>query len=816
VVPGGREARVVETLREAGGFVAESCPGLSEARRRLGDEAGVVVAESSSLTPSDLTQLAAESNAGPSWSDLPLIVVLDAHESAERLQELRAMPGDRANLMLLPHDVPAYTLISSVRFALRARQAQRDLAGQFSERLKLDDELRETREKFKILTENAPVAFGIVQGTRFVYANRFFAEFSGYSVDELLTLDFPALVHPSFREMMVDRARRRQAGEAVPNHYEFLAVTRDGEERWFDFSPAVIEYKGKPAIIGAGLDITERKRAEEALRWSEASLRLMTQSATRLLLADAPDEVLGSIFDAVATHIRADVFLFFLVTPDGSRLRLQARRGVDEATARSFQFIEWGQPFCGRAALERRSIVVSGIQGSCLADAAALKALGVDAYACHPLVDDQVLGAISFCARDRNQFANDELEIMRAVANQASMALARQRLNRTLEQRAVALEEADRTKDRFLAVLSHELRTPLAPVLAAVSLLQREPDQSEQTRRDLELIRRNVEMEARLIDDLLDVTRIAQGKVELDKRPLELSAVLQRAIEVCRPDIEASRLQFGFNCDSAPRIVLGDSGRLQQVFWNLLKNAVKFTPQGGCVGVVCYPDGQDHVVVEVHDSGVGLDPEAMPRIFDAFAQADRAVTRQFGGLGLGLAISKSLVELHGGTIEAFSEGQGRGSMFRVRWPVARAGDLTPTVSGSLPSRGLPQGTGPLRLLVVEDHGDMAEMMRVMLESEGHQVETAGDARTALQAACSGRFDMLISDLGLPGGSGLDLMRELRSRGITLPGIALSGYGQDKDLRESQAAGFSAHLVKPVDMERLFEAMDRIMQPVVTP
>ena len=262
------------------------------------------------------------------------------------------------------------------------------------------------------------------------------------------------------------------------------------------------------------------------------------------------------------------------------------------------------------------------------------------------------LGTVSRNITDR-KLAEDELK---AAKNSAEQAKA-------------AAELANRAKDHFLAVLSHELRTPLTPVVMGISMLQGKHELASDVRDTLDMVRRNVEMEARLIDDLLDVTRIARGKIELSRSPVELCTVINRAVEVCKPDIEARGLHFEVDRGpSAPYWIEADAARLQQVFWNLLKNAIKFTPHGGCVGIRCRPE-PGYVVAEVNDSGIGIDTEALPRIFNAFEQAERSITRQFGGLGLGLTISKALVEMHGGTIEAHSEGRGKGATFRVRLPL---------------------------------------------------------------------------------------------------------------------------------------------------
>jgi two-component system CheB/CheR fusion protein len=418
--------------------------------------------------------------------------------------------------------------------------------------------------------------------------------------------------------------------------------------------------------------------------------------------------------------------------------------------------------------------------------------------------DDGTLDCILVLVQDISERKQMEAEL-RAAKDSAERA------------KAVA-ELANRAKDYFLAVLSHELRTPLAPVVMGVSMLQDRKDLDRDMRETLQIVRRSAEMEARLIDDLLDITRISRGTVELYKQRVDLGMVIDYAVEVCRPDIEARKLKFGVEMGpDAPYWVEADITRLQQVFWNLLKNAIKFTPREGCVGVRCRLDGQGRVAVEVSDSGIGIDPQALPRLFNAFEQAERSIIRQFGGLGLGLAISKAMVQMHGGSIEASSEGRGKGATFRVLLPLAAA----PGQAETLAPAGAPAGAsrkpavGPLRILLVEDHGVTAKLMCQVLTADGHEVETAGDVATALELADRHPFDLLVSDLGLPDGSGHDLMRQLRSQGRKFPGIALSGYGQAEDILRSQEAGFAVHLTKPVPRERLVESIASVLSPVGT-
>ena len=387
----------------------------------------------------------------------------------------------------------------------------------------------------------------------------------------------------------------------------------------------------------------------------------------------------------------------------------------------------------------------------------------------------------------------------------------RKRTEAELQKAKSAAEASSKAKDHFMAVLSHELRNPLCPVLATAAMLQQDAHLDTDTREQLEVIRRNVELEARLIDDLLDVTRIERGKIELHRQMVDLRQIISNAVEVCKPDIEARHLEFGVEAPDEPFLVDADAGRLQQVFWNLLRNAIKFTPLGGCVGMRCRREGNT-VIAEVNDSGIGIDPHILPRIFNAFEQGDEGTNRQFGGLGLGLTISKAMVEMHGGTIEAHSEGKGKGASFCVRLPLVVSGPApaaaSPGETQSPPES--PRKLVALRILLVEDHGDTVRIIRRLLESDGHKVDAAADVATALQLCLSREYDLLLSDLGLPDGSGLELMRSLRHQGIMLAGIALSGFGQEADINQSLAAGFTSHLTKPVDFKVLQQAIRQTM------
>jgi two-component system CheB/CheR fusion protein len=379
---------------------------------------------------------------------------------------------------------------------------------------------------------------------------------------------------------------------------------------------------------------------------------------------------------------------------------------------------------------------------------------------------------------------------------------AEQELQRAKE----AAEAANRAKDQFLAVLSHELRTPLMPVLAIVSALEQQTDLPRDVRADLEVVRRNVELETRLIDDLLDLTRITKGKLQLTLEPVDVRESINRVVEICRDDIESKGLLLLIDLPGRACHAHADSARLQQVLWNLVKNAIKFTPPGGKITLrAACDDGAIHI--NVTDTGVGIDPQAMPRVFDAFEQGHAQMPHRFGGLGLGLSISKALAHAHGGTLEAFSEGRDRGSTFTLTLPAARLMTTAPPEAAVAPPSAAPVLVR--RILLVEDHQDTARIMLRLLQSSHFEVEWAGDIATAQQLAAASKFDLLISDLGLPDGSGLDLMHDLRDR-FAGKAIALSGYGMEDDLRRSRAAGFAEHLTKPINMQALRSAIDRVL------
>ena len=430
-----------------------------------------------------------------------------------------------------------------------------------------------------------------------------------------------------------------------------------------------------------------------------------------------------------------------------------------------------------------------------------------------PLKDEKEkpFGVLSIYSAEPNGFTPGEVRLLEELAGDLAFGIAvlRTRAERKLAEEAMkqakeSAESANKAKDQFLAVLSHELRTPLTPVLAAVSARQAQEELPEELRADMDLIRRNVEMEAKLIDDLLDVTKISRGKLELHPEIVDAHLLLQTALDICQKEIGAKYLDISLSLRADPHHVRADPTRLRQVFWNLLKNAVDFTPEGGRISLrTTNTDGR--LKIEIKDTGVGIRAELLPKIFYAFEQGgqDQKVSTRFGGLGLGLNIAKTVVEMHHGTLTAFSEGECKGATFTVELPFVAPASEPPQPPP--PSSSLAPTERPLKILLVDDHPDTLLTMSKLLRKWGCSIVTADCVQAALEQAARDSFDLLISDLGLPDGSGLDIMRELKHR-YALRGIALSGYGTEEDIRQSLEAGFEEHLTKPVSFQDLRRAI----------
>jgi CheY-like chemotaxis protein len=363
-----------------------------------------------------------------------------------------------------------------------------------------------------------------------------------------------------------------------------------------------------------------------------------------------------------------------------------------------------------------------------------------------------------------------------------------------LQQIQRALKEADHRKDQFLAMLGHELRNPLAPIRNAVSIMRNlGPDESDLNWcRDV--IERQTDHLTRLVDDLLDVSRVSRGKIQIEQGIVDLSVAAQQGVEICRPLIDSRRHELTMSLPTAPVLVKGDLTRLSQVIANLVNNAAKYTDEGGKIEVILEGDDNAKAVIRIRDNGRGLDPEAIPNLFQLFYQAEINLDRSDGGLGVGLALVRSLVEMHGGAVEATSAGRGQGSEFIVRLPRTEA--LT-SVFEPVQEKAAARS---LRILVVDDNCDAAKSLSMMLNILGHTTSVAHEGHSAVATALREQPDVVLLDIGLPGMNGYEVCRELRRQGLNSELIvAITGYGQENDRQLAQDAGFDAHLVKPVGL-----------------
>ena len=377
--------------------------------------------------------------------------------------------------------------------------------------------------------------------------------------------------------------------------------------------------------------------------------------------------------------------------------------------------------------------------------------------------------------------------------------------SRQFETEKLAAEKTSKAKDDFLAALSHELRTPLTPaLLAATYLADNAAKLPSEFAEDVAIIKRNVQLQARLIDDLLDLTRLTRGKLELHFEYVDAHALVRDAIEIANSAIAAKKLKLSTQLNADKHHILADSIRLQQVFWNLINNAVKFTAPGGQINIRTSNDDNGHFQYEITDNGIGIEIERLCSLFTPFEQGDPSITRQFGGLGLGLAISKHLVDLHGGAIAVQSRGRSYGATFKVT--LDAVGESAEKTEVDSQTRQKPAKS--LRILLVEDHGDTRQTLSRLLSHFGHQIFVADNRQSALEMVQSQKFDVVLSDIGLPDGSGYEVISRAKQK-HPVKGVALTGFGTDEDIRRGKEAGFDFHLTKPVDFHELRAVLSQI-------
>jgi two-component system CheB/CheR fusion protein len=632
--------------------------------------------------------------------------------------------------------------------------------------------LEESEKRFRMLCESAPVGIALSRRGTLLYVNPPYRRMFGYRDDaQLEGTSVLEQVAPSHREIVRENIRRRFEGEDVVTQYELLGIRTDGQEFPYIVNVGRVELENGVATVAFISDITARKRAEIALAHSESQHR--------------------AFFDIVSV-------------------------GLAEAEWGTFRLLRVNDRFCTLTGYSRDQLLGTNALALThpddrdreISDRQELLAgersyYEVEKRYCRQ--DGSVVWVnVSVTAvRDANGKPVCLAAVIQDISDRKRVEQERENLLKSEQTARATAEHASQAKDQFLAALSHELRTPLTPVLLTTSLLESQPDLPPQVREDLAVIRRNVELEARLIDDLLDLTRVARGKLQLHREITDAHALLQNAAEICR---HAPGGRIVLELGATRTSVNVDPARFQQVFWNLLNNAKKFTRDDGKI-LVRSSNPDEHLLrIEVTDNGSGIDPHLLPNIFDAFVQGGME-GRPKSGLGLGLAICHAIVRAHRGGISATSEGKDKGSLFAVEIPTSVA--LThksdgPIIESHEIDRDVQRS---LSILLVEDNQSTLGIMERLLVGMGHRVSPASTVQAALELAEKEKHDLLVSDLGLPDGTGYELMQELRKR-YSVTGVALSGYGMEEDVRRSLEAGFAEHLTKPIDVPRLMQCLAR--------
>jgi len=634
----------------------------------------------------------------------------------------------------------------------------------------------------------------------------------GYTPEEVIGKAITIIIPPELHEEERRILEKLQRGERI-DHFETTRVTKDGRRIPISLTVSPVR-DSRGTVIGASKvarDISERKRAEQALRESERLLSAeadelvkLNELSSRLWRSRTLQEGLEMMLTAVIELLGADKGNVQVLEGSGKDgvLRIAAQRGFQHDFLEHFREVSADDDCaCGRALRSAQRIIIEDVEADAPLRALA-RAADYRSVVTTPLIggDGKPLGMLSAHFRSVHRPGERELRRVDLYMLQASDFIQRCRMEQALRQNQEALREADRRKDEFLALLAHELRNPLAPIRYALATSRKAGRTLEQRKRAEEVIERQVAHMSRLLDDLLDVSRIKHGTLELKKSRTELTLVLGAAIEAARPILDSKHQTLSLDLPEQTVQLEADPVRLAQVFSNLLINAAKYTDAGGSIELRATREGSA-VVVAVRDNGIGISADMMPRLFTFFSRAHTALGRSEGGLGVGLALARGLASLHGGRIEARSDGPGRGSEFIVRLPVAVAASEVSQVEVSADG---PATDARLKILVVDDSRDAADTCATVLELSGHQVQTAYSGRRALELASTFRPHALLLDIGLPDVNGYELARTIRAapwaEGMVL--IAVTGWGQDEDRRRALEAGFDHHLTKPITAEKL--------------
>ncbi|MBV6322640.1 ATP-binding protein [Duganella violaceipulchra] len=703
--------------------------------------------------------------------------------------------------------------------------AQQDL-------LSAREALRQSQLELRALANSMPQLAWIAEqdGTMIWYNQPWYA-YTGTTPEQMSGGGWRQVYAPDCVAPMLERWEHSRA-TGLPYELEVPIRSANGEFRWFltranpvhDAAGRVLRW------FGTSTDVDQVKRVQEALRDETAVLELVNRTGSALASTRDLHPLLQEVTDAATSISGARFGAFFYRGADGHGRARELHMVSSGAPAGCAAF---GRPDDG--ALSSAELCMHGTVRS--NDWPADPRHGRDAprhrlppgqppvrsYLAAPVAlrSGVVIGCLFLGHPEPSMFSERTERIIGGIAAQAAVAIDNARLveasRQAAEERKILLDserqaraDVERTsqmKDEFLATLSHELRTPLTAILGWAQVLRRGSRDQADLHRGLQTIERNARALAQLIEDLLDISSIASGKVRLDMLALAPAAIVAAAIDTVRPAAEAKQIRIERDFEAAPGMVAGDANRLQQIIWNLLTNALKFTPAGGRIQVGIQREG-DQIAVTVRDNGIGIAPAFLGHVFERFRQADATTTRRHGGLGLGLSIVKHLVEQHGGTVSAASEGEGRGACFTVRLPRRRGGHepLGAAGDGAPAERSVAHDLSGLQVLVVDDEDDARELIKRILADCNADVLTAATAGEALGLLQHARPDLMLSDLGMPEVDGYGLLDRIRAlgpaRGGDLPAIALTAFARSEDRIRALSSGFLAHISKPVEPNEL--------------
>jgi PAS domain S-box-containing protein len=720
----------------------------------------------------------------------------------------REVDGRRKDGTTFPMD------LAVSEFWLGNRRCFTGIVRDITERKQAEEEVRSATEQLQIVTESLPTtAARCSRDLKYLWVNNACAEYFGLPREGIVGRPVIDVIGPALFEQLRPYLDQVLRGERAS--YERQVDSRGLGDRWIQaiYTPT-FDAEGKPdGYVAVSLDVTERKLGEERLRASEqrlaAEVEAMTRLhalSTRLQSADDLSSALNDLLENAIVASRADFGNIQLYNPQMRALEIVAQRGFGPEFLDHFRtvLVEDGSA-CAQAMQKGDRIIIEDVSVAAAFEPhrPVAAAAGFRAVQSTPMQNrgGAVIGMLSTHLRAPGRPSERDEQLLDLYARLAADLIERLRMER-------ALKEADRKKDEFLATLAHELRNPLAPLQNALELLRRSDDNKKLIDQARSIMERQVSQMVRLVDDVLDISRITKGKLHVRKECVELADVLNVAIETVRPLIGALAHELTVTTPPDPVHVQADPARLAQVFVNLLHNAAKYTEKAGHIWLSAERRGNE-AVVSVRDTGIGIPAEHLPRLFTMFSQVTSALERSQGGLGIGLSLVKGLVELHGGSIEARSGGPGKGSELTVRLPIVDVpieAPLRPGDEERTPSERR------FRILVVDDLRDAADSMAMMLKMAGHETRTAYDGLEAIQSAAAFQPNVILLDVGLPKMNGYEAARHIREQpwggNVTL--VALTGWGQEEDKRRAQEAGFDHHLTKPVKPADLQELLEGIL------